>query len=201
MQINISKDVNLLEFSKVLKHESETDIRKCYQCGKCTAGCPLNYMMDISPSQTIRFCQLGIKEKVLNSKTIWYCIFCDTCSTRCPQDVDIKGVMDGLRRMATREGIKPKAQVRNLEKAFSTMIKMFGRVYEPGVVAGYNFRSGNLFHDVILFPLMLIKRKISLKPHFMKSKEIRMMFKRSAKLQAEQLKAAELKGKEVVAHE
>lgn len=201
MQININSDVNLLEFSKVLKQETSTDIRKCYQCGKCTAGCPLNYLMDISPSQTIRFCQLGIKEKVLNSKTIWFCIFCDTCSTRCPQDVDIKGVMDGLRRMATREGIKPKAQVRNLEKAFALMIKMFGRVYEPGVVAGYNLMSGNLFHDVVLFPLMLIKHKISLKPHFKKSKEIRGMFKRAAKVNADNIKAALLKGKEVVAHE
>jgi len=200
MQINISKDVNLLEFSKVLKQEAGTDVRKCYQCGKCTAGCPANYLMDISPSQTIRFCQMGIKEKVLNSKTIWYCIFCDTCSTRCPQDVDIKGVMDGLRRMATREGIKPKAQVRNLEKAFAIMIKMFGRVYEPGVVAGFNLMSGNLFHDVILFPLLLIKRKISLKPHFKKSREIRSMFKRAEKINAENAKAALLKGKEVVSH-
>jgi heterodisulfide reductase subunit C len=201
MQINISKDVNLLEFSKVLKQEAGTDIRKCYQCGKCSAGCPLNYQMDITPSQVIRFCQLGIKEKVLHSKSIWYCIFCDTCSTRCPQDVDIKGVMDGLRRMANREGIKPKAQVRNLEKAFSLMIKIFGRVYEPGVVAGYNLMSGNLFHDVILFPLMLIKRKISLKPHFKKSKEIRGMFKRAAKVNAENIKAAQLIGKDKVVHE
>lgn len=200
MQININKDVNLLEFGKKLVHEAETDVRKCYQCGKCTAGCPLNFMMDISPSQVIRFCQLGMKEKVLHSKTIWACIFCDTCSTRCPQDVDIKGVMDGLRRMAVREGIQPKAQVRNLEKAFAIMIKIFGRVYEPGVVAGFNFMSGNFFHDVILFPLLLIKRKISLKPHFKKSKEIRTMFKRAAKVQARNMKAAELKGKEVVNH-
>jgi len=198
MQINLSKDVDLLQFGKVLKQESETDVRKCYQCGKCTAGCPLNYLMDISPSQVIRFCQLGIKEKVLNSKTIWFCIFCDTCSTRCPQEVDIKGVMDGLRRMATREGVQPKAQVRNLEKAFALMIKMFGRVYEPGVVAGYNFMSGNLFHDVILFPLLLIKRKINLKPHFKKAGEIRGMFKRAEKVRKER---ASEKGKEVVAHE
>lgn len=181
MQVNINKDVNLLEFGEDLKQIAETDVKKCYQCGKCTAGCPLNYLMDISPSQVIRFCQMGMKEKVLNSRTIWYCIFCDTCSTRCPQGVDIKGVMDGLRRIARSEKIKPKADVRALEKSFASSIYSFGRVYEPGVVAGFNLLSGKLLHDVILFPLLLIKRKICLIPHMVRSSEVRKVFKRARK--------------------
>jgi len=135
--------------------------------------------MDISPSQVIRFCQMGLQEKILHSQTIWYCLFCETCSTRCPQGVDIKGVMDGFRRMAIREGIKPKAQVRNLEKAFKDNIKGFGRVYEPGVVLDFNVRSGNFLHDVILFPLMLIKRKISLLPHFKRTSEVNRVLRKA----------------------
>jgi len=179
MLIEITKDIDQLAFSEVLEKETGTDVKKCYQCGKCTAGCPANYLMDISPSQVIRFCQMGLQEKILHSQTIWYCLFCETCSTRCPQGVDIKGVMDGFRRMAIREGIKPKAQVRNLEKAFKDNIKGFGRVYEPGVVLDFNVRSGNFLHDVILFPLMLIKRKISLLPHFKRTSEVNRVLRKA----------------------
>ncbi len=182
MLIKVGREVNLLDFSKKLEKETGTDVKKCYQCGKCTAGCPMSFEMDIAPTQVIRFCQLGMEEKVLNSRTIWYCIFCDTCSTRCPQGVDIKGVMDGLRRMAVERGIKPQSKVRFLEKAFQSIIYMFGRVYEPGMVAQYNLRSGNLFHDVAFFPLLLFKRKISLKPHFKRTKEVRRMMKKAQQI-------------------
>jgi heterodisulfide reductase subunit C len=96
--------------------------------------------------------------------------------------VDIKGVMDGLRRMAVRQGIRPKAQVRNLEKAFQDNIKGFGRVYEPGVVLDFNIRSGNLLHDVIFFPWLLIKRKISLLPHFKRTAEVRKVLRKATQI-------------------
>jgi heterodisulfide reductase subunit C2 len=191
MLIKIGREVNLLAFSKKLEKETGTDVRKCYQCGKCTAGCPMNFEMDISPSQVIRFCQLGMEEKVLHARTMWYCIFCDTCSTRCPQGVDIKGVMDGLRRMSIVRNIKPKSNVRFLEKAFQSIIYIFGRVYEPGMVGMYNLRSGNLLHDVGYFPLMLRKRKISLKPHFKRTKEVRQVMKRAQKIKLRKAKEQE----------
>ncbi len=191
MLIKIGREVNLLAFSKKLEKETGTDVRKCYQCGKCTAGCPMNFEMDVSPSQVIRFCQLGMEEKVLHTRTIWYCIFCDTCSTKCPQGVDIKGVMDGLRRMAVARNIKPKSNVRFLEKAFQSIIYMFGRVYEPGMVALYNMCSGNFLHDVGYFPLLLLKRKISLKPHFKRAGEVRQVMKRARKIKLRKAKEQE----------
>jgi len=189
MLINIQKDHNLLEFSEEINHEASTEISKCYQCGKCTAGCPMNYLMDIPPSQVIRFCQLGLKEKVINSKSIWNCVFCETCSTRCPQDVDIKGVMDGLRRIALREGIAPKVtDVNILQKVFSGSIFSFGRVFEPEIVLNFNIRSGKLLKDTLLFPLMLIKRKISLKPGFFRASEVQKIFKKANKIRREKVK-------------
>ena len=189
MLINIQKDHNLLEFSEIINKEASTELSKCYQCGKCTAGCPMNYLMDIPPSQIIRYCQLGLKEKVINSRTIWYCVFCETCSTRCPQDVDIKGVMDGLRRMANREGIKPKApDVKILEKVFSGSIFSFGRVFEPGIVLNFNLRSGKYLKDTLLFPLMLLKRKISLKPGFYRTSEVKKIFNKIKKMRREKVK-------------
>lgn len=188
MLINVSKNANLLEFKEALLKEAGTDVAKCYQCGKCTAGCPMNYLMDIPPSQVIRFCQLGISEKVLNSRTIWYCVFCETCSTRCPQDVDIKGVMDAFRRMAVREGIIDKApDVNTFQRAFSGSIYTFGRVYEPGMVVNFNIRSKKLFKDVNLFPLMLLKRKISLKPTPKRVSEVREIFRKVSKIRKEKV--------------
>lgn len=187
MLINISKNANLLEFKEELFKEAGTDVAKCYQCGKCTAGCPMNYLMDITPSQVIRYCQLGMKDKVLNSRAIWYCVFCETCSTRCPQDVDIKGVMDAFRRMAFKEGIVEKGKDVNIfQRAFSGSIYSFGRVYEPGMVVNFNLRSGKLFKDVNNFPLMLLKRKISLKTNPMRVKDVRKLFKKTREIGKEE---------------
>ncbi|MBP8707939.1 MAG: 4Fe-4S dicluster domain-containing protein [Caldisericia bacterium] len=188
MLINIAKNANLLEFREELLKEENIDVSKCYQCGKCTAGCPMNYLMDIPPSQVIRFCQLGLMEKVLNSRTIWYCVFCDTCSTRCPQDVDIKGVMDAFRRMAVKKGITEKARdVDTFQRAFSGSIYSFGRVYEPEMVVNFNLRSGKLFKDVNLFPLMLLKKKISLKPTPKRVSEVRKVYKKVNRIRKEKV--------------
>ena len=79
---------------------SGVDIRACYQCQKCSAGCPVVSAMDILPSQIIRQIQYGRREKVLGSGSIWICASCHTCSVRCPNDIDFARVMDCLRHIA-----------------------------------------------------------------------------------------------------
>ena len=80
----------------------------CYQCVKCSAGCPLAEYFDISPNQVMRAVQLGREDLVLNSRTIWLCASCQTCTTRCPQGIDLARIMDALKTIAVEEGIKPK---------------------------------------------------------------------------------------------
>ena len=84
---------------------SKVDIRACYQCRKCSAGCPVVSAMDILPNQIIRQIQYGRREKVLTSGSIWICASCHTCSVRCPNDIDFAQVMDSLRHIALRSGI------------------------------------------------------------------------------------------------
>jgi heterodisulfide reductase subunit C len=88
-----------------IKAVSGEDVRACYQCGKCTAGCPLASAMDLMPNQIIRLLQLGEHEQVLKSRTIWQCASCLTCAARCPKEVDPARVMDALRTILMRQGV------------------------------------------------------------------------------------------------
>lgn len=78
------------------------NLMACYQCGKCSAGCPMAAYMDILPNQIIRLAQLGFEEELLGSKAIWMCASCLACNTRCPKGVRIAEVMEALRQIQLR---------------------------------------------------------------------------------------------------
>jgi heterodisulfide reductase subunit C len=75
----------------------------CFQCHKCAAGCPLNAAFDLRPDQLIRLVQLGERERVLGSATIWLCAGCATCATRCPNGVELPALMDALKQWPRRK--------------------------------------------------------------------------------------------------
>lgn len=116
----------------------------CYQCRKCTSGCPLTFAMDYYPDQIVRYLLLGLEDKVLSSATIWVCSSCETCTTRCPNDIDIAGLMDYLKQQAHAKGMVDPRQ--NLtyafHKAFLDDIARRGRVFETGLVQRYMLSSG-----------------------------------------------------------
>ena len=72
-------------------------IQRCYHCRKCSAGCPVAFAMEFNPNKVIKMIQMGKRAEVLGSSTIWLCASCETCVTRCPNDVDIARMMDVLR--------------------------------------------------------------------------------------------------------
>ncbi|MBT8171819.1 4Fe-4S dicluster domain-containing protein [Candidatus Bathyarchaeota archaeon] len=83
-------------------------LRLCFQCGSCTADCPISRFSEIyHPRKLMRMTQLGMKDKVLVSQALWLCAACYTCVDHCPQNVNIAGVLTALRNMAIDEGIIP----------------------------------------------------------------------------------------------
>jgi heterodisulfide reductase subunit C len=93
------------EFARKVKEISGEDIALCYQCGLCSAGCPVAFAMDILPRQIIRLVQLGLESDIAKSKTIWLCASCLTCSVRCPRGLDLARVMETLRLINLRKNI------------------------------------------------------------------------------------------------
>lgn len=158
-----------------IEKRSGIRVRDCYQCGKCTAGCPIAYEMDIRPSQLIRFVQLGAKDIALRSRAIWLCASCETCTTRCPMNVEIAELMNILREMAIKEGVANcnEKDITEFSKIFLNSIKKHGRVSELWMINKYKMkRPMTVFKDLNLAPKILAKGKISFLPHNIKGRKI-----------------------------
>jgi heterodisulfide reductase subunit C len=105
MRIEISSRSLRSEFVKKVAEISGQNLKLCYQCGKCSAGCPMSFVMDKAPNEIMRMVQLGLEEEIANSKTIWFCASCLTCTVRCPKGVDISRVMEALRLITLRKNV------------------------------------------------------------------------------------------------
>jgi heterodisulfide reductase subunit C2 len=102
------------------------NIKKCFSCGTCTAGCPVREVTDrYNPRKIIRMALLGMKKEVLSSQFIWLCSSCYTCFERCPQDVRIPDLMNAIKNIAVREGHLPPAMKIQLD-----LLSSFGRLLE-----------------------------------------------------------------------
>lgn len=104
MKIVLNKEKLSSSYVQTIKDISLQKVMSCYQCGKCTAGCPLADHMDIVPSEMMRLVMLGEIEKLLSSKAIWLCTSCFQCGTRCPKGIEVHRVFEALRSIALREG-------------------------------------------------------------------------------------------------
>ena len=169
----------------VLEH-SGTNVNMCYQCGKCGAGCPLTYAMDYPPAQLIHAVRLGMDDLVLNSKSMWLCAACETCTTRCPQEVDIAKVMDAAKIIAVRRGMKPAVgTVRSFHRAALASIKRFGRMWEPGIMLSLKLRTGEYLKDMDLGRRMIRKGKLKILPSFTGSRRAARIFSRVKRIEKE----------------
>lgn len=157
------------DLAKLIYEELGENVFLCYQCVKCTTGCPLGNYFDWQPNQIMRMTQLGQENDVLDSETPWLCASCQTCSTRCPQGLDVAKIMDFITREALERGIKPKSkEVDSMNKAFMREIKMWGKAYELGLIAEMKLRNKNFFEDLDIGIKMISKGKMALLPSISK---------------------------------
>ena len=168
--------------------QTEVNSARCYQCGKCSAGCPLAEEMDYTSSMVMRMLQTEDKEtekELLQSQSIWLCVSCEMCISRCPMSMDIPKVMDYLRQKSVENGLQNKKADKKIvafHRSFLDMIRLTGRSYETGMIVDYKLRSKNLFQDLTLAPKMLSRGKLPIFPESIKNrKNIRDIFKKSKK--------------------
>jgi heterodisulfide reductase subunit C len=169
------------DFAKKVQEISNANLDRCYQCYTCTAGCPVAYAMDYYPHQIMRMVQLGVKDKVLASSTIWLCAACETCATRCPNEVELVNVMDTLREMALEEGVEIKEKdIVSMHKTFLSLVKSLGRQHEISLLVLLKMKTKEFFKDMILGMNMFLKGKLKIMPHKIKGvDQIKGIFERS----------------------
>lgn len=152
---------------------------RCYQCGKCSAGCPMAEETELRPHDILRMVGLNQADRLLSSKSLWLCAGCETCTARCPNDCDPVSVIDELRSMAVAK--QPDTLPRNLmafHRSFLDQIRAHGRISELGLMVSYKLRTGSLFQDATAAPGMVTRGKLHLgAPSISGVEEVRAIFK------------------------
>lgn len=101
------------------------NIKLCYACGTCTAGCPVSAVdSDFNPRKIIRQVLLGMRKDVLSSPVIWRCVQCYSCTAKCPQNVKFRDIMRALREMAAAEGYVDKEMLEEVKQLDEFMQKL-----------------------------------------------------------------------------
>ncbi len=145
--------------------QSHQNIDRCFACAKCTAGCPVAYAMEYGPHRILQMVRLGLKDAVLSSQDIWLCAGCETCGTRCPNDVDIAHMMDVLRQMSVAERIpNPASDIADFHRLFLTLVKTFGRMHEASLLGLFKFRTHDWLGDMGAGVQLIAKGKIPILP-------------------------------------
>jgi heterodisulfide reductase subunit C2 len=151
---------------------SEQPTELCYHCHKCTAGCPAAPEMTYGPDRLLRMIHLGQSEKVLSSPDIWLCAGCETCGTRCPNEIDIARVMDALRQLALSCGAQiAEPDALKFHRLFMFMVQTFGRSHEASLLAAYKLWTRNLLADMDSGVIMIAKGKVPLIPHAIRGRQ------------------------------
>lgn len=159
------------DFRGRLKEEYGVDVSLCYQCGKCSAGCPAAFAMERTVRQIVRMMQLGLIKEALSSYSIWACASCETCSTRCPRKVDPAKVMEALRIEAKKAGLVADKKADLFNDLFLKSVQANGRLYEVGLMGMHNILTGQFFKDANLGPFLMAQGRLGLAPHKIQNRE------------------------------
>ena len=154
---------------EIVAQIGELDLSYCFQCGVCSGSCPTVDRMEYGPRRIMHMVRLGLIDQVLQSKDIWMCVSCFSCSARCPQGIQIADVMSVLRNISLARGMA-KDQEATFSRTFVDVIQRHGRMYEAEVMLRFYLGKQGLAGIVPLMKQaglamnMLRKRKLALRP-------------------------------------
>lgn len=123
---------------------AETGIRasSCYQCLRCTNSCPVSAFMDIKPHQVVRLVQLGQKEKLLECSSVWICLSCEMCSTYCPNEIDVAGLMNYVKNSVVASHKKPaEIDIALFHEIFLEVLHKYGRMNDLQLMQRFKLKT------------------------------------------------------------
>ena len=162
-----------------IRRRTGINVATCYQCGKCSAGCPMAAECDLRPHNVMRLAMTGRRSDLMADESIWLCLTCETCSARCPNGCDPARVIDAVREIAAESGVSPQQRnIRAFHKSFLEQVRLSGRLFEAGFMVTYKMRSGTLFQDALAAPGMVTRGKLHALPSRVKDTEnVRRIFR------------------------
>lgn len=174
------------------RHEIEAlsgqNINLCFQCSKCSAGCPLVDKMDLKPAQVMHSIRLGLEEVVLNSQTIWLCLGCETCSARCPQQVEPAAAMTAARLLAMKKGVQPSIkEVGIYYRGFVFNMRLNGKIHDASVAGITQLLTGQLMANLPLAWKLFTRGRVKPPPLPLGGGEYRKLYNRSLAREEAQL--------------
>ena len=150
---------------RAIQEKADVNLNACYQCKKCSIGCPVADQTESPPSEIIRRLQLGAGDELLQADLIWTCLSCETCYARCPNEINFAAVIDALKTLAVEKKVAgPEGDAPLFNRLFLDTVKSYGRVYDLQAIALYKLRTGNMKQDMDKFPAMLKKGKMAILP-------------------------------------
>lgn len=176
-------------WSRAVAMETGIQVGSCYQCLRCTNGCPMSGYMDVKPHQIVRMVQLGQSEKLFESSSIWLCLSCEMCSTYCPNQIDVAGLMDHLKHTVASSGKKPaEFEVAAFHQTFMDVLQRHGRMHDLQLIQLFKLKTlmngqvpakDEMLADASLALGLLKRHRLNVLPGWNKrsAKEIRRVIK------------------------
>lgn len=150
---------------KAVQEKADVNLSACYQCRKCSIGCPVADRIESPPSEIIRRLQLGAGDELLQTGLIWTCLSCETCYARCPNRINFAAVIDALKAIAVEKGVaRPEGDAPLFNRLFLDTVRSYGRAYDLKFIAKYKLGTGSMKQDMDKFPSMLKKGKMAILP-------------------------------------
>jgi heterodisulfide reductase subunit C len=154
-----------MTFRQQIEVLSGQNINLCYQCSKCSAGCPMAEWMDLKPAQLMHSIRLDREDCVLNSTAIWLCVGCETCTSRCPQQVEPAAVLTAARVLASQKGITPSVkEVSIYYRGFVDNMRLNGKIHDASVAGITQLLTGQLRDNLPLAWKLFVRGRVKPPP-------------------------------------